>query len=215
MRRHDKSMTYRGAKTLWHAERQNERLAALDSQKMRPLNAYRKRLQEASGSRIPNFDPFDGGVSARLLILLETPGPSAVDIDRRFVSIDNPTGTAKNLRSALAAASIPRKDIILWNTIPWVRASQRSITVSQRRAGIEQIIDLLSILPNLKAAILAGSVASAAGRALEDAGVKIILAPHPSPTLINTSSTLRDRLHAAFEAAAKTLDQSKMPNDLF
>lgn len=202
-------MTYRGPDTLWHEQRRDERLAALDSPHMRALNAFRDRLQLTSGRDVPNFDPFDGGVHARLLILLETPGPSQVEFPRRFVSIDNPTGTAKNLRQALTETGISRENIVLWNAVPWVRATKKSITASERRDGIEKLSGLLPLLPDLKVAILAGSVASAAGELLENFGIKVILSSHPSPTLINTSPTLRHRLYAAFETSALILNQSK------
>jgi hypothetical protein len=206
-------MTYRGPDTLWHEHRRDERLALLDSPQMQPLNDYRDRLRQMSGRDIPNFDPFDGGVSARLLILLETPGPSAVTCDRRFVSIDNPTGTAKNLRNALADAGIPRHEIIAWNTVPWIRLTKKPVTVGERSDGIDGLADLLPMLSAVKVAVLAGAVAGAAKLVIERAGIEAILAPHPSPVRINTSPTLRDRLHAAFDAAGKVLDQSKSTNE--
>ncbi|KAA3507833.1 hypothetical protein [Agrobacterium rosae] len=103
-------MTYRGPDTLSHEHRREERLAALDSAHMQPLNAFREHLQLNSDRDMPNLDPYDGSISARLLILLETPGPSPVECGRRF---DNPTGTAKNLREALTGAAISRRDIVL------------------------------------------------------------------------------------------------------
>ncbi|MCW8060212.1 uracil-DNA glycosylase family protein [Agrobacterium tumefaciens] len=207
-------MTYRGPDTLWHEHRRDGRLAILDSPHMRPLNDYRNRLRKVSGRDIPNFDPFDGGVSARLLILLETPGPSAVTCDRRFVSIDNPTGTAKNLRDALAHAGIKRHEIIVWNTVPWVRLTKTPITIAERSDGIDGLADLLPMLSAVKAAVLAGAVAGEARQVIEQAGIETILAPHPSPVRINTSPTLRERLYAAFVAAGKTLDRSKSTSEI-
>lgn len=203
-------MTYRGSETLWHEDRRDARFAALDSPHMQPLNAFRGHLQRTLGRDVPNFDPFDGGVHARLLILLETPGPSPVEFRRRFVSIDNPTGTAKNLRLALAEAGLSRQSIVLWNAVPWVRATKNPITGSERRDGIEHLHGLLPLLPALRVAILAGSVAGTARERLETAGIEVILSPHPSPTLINTAPTLRDRLLSAFKAAAIPINQSKM-----
>src|SRR5438874_12179802 len=43
---------------------------------------------------IPDFDPWDGGVHAQVLFLLEAPGSKAVDSG--FVSRNNPDETAKN-----------------------------------------------------------------------------------------------------------------------
>jgi hypothetical protein len=65
---------------------------------------------------VPGFDPADGGADARLLLLLETPGPGGDG--PRLVSRDNPTGTARNLTRFLADAGIARVDTLLWNAVP-------------------------------------------------------------------------------------------------
>ena len=50
------------------------------------LECWREGLL-ADGRPVPHFDPADGGVDARLLLLLETPGPGPERT--RFVSRDN------------------------------------------------------------------------------------------------------------------------------
>ena len=59
----------------------------------------------------PKFDPLDGGDEAEILVLLETPAPGP-QADR-LVSIDNPTGTARNLKRAMEAAGLDRRRIVL------------------------------------------------------------------------------------------------------
>ncbi len=66
---------------------------------------------------IPDFDPCDGGIDSRLLILLEAPGRKAVSSG--FVSRNNPDPTAKNLCLELATVKIPRGVTAIWNIIPW------------------------------------------------------------------------------------------------
>jgi hypothetical protein len=48
---------------------------------MAPLVEYLGRVRDATGSddEMPSFDPLDGGINARALLLLEAPGPKAVD----------------------------------------------------------------------------------------------------------------------------------------
>ncbi|MCZ7448289.1 uracil-DNA glycosylase [Rhizobium rhizogenes] len=199
-------MTYRGPDTLWHEHLRDERLAVRDRKPIQALNDYREHLHRMCGRDIPNFDPFDGGVCARLLILLETPGPSIVGCERRFVSIDNPTGTAKNLRDALLTAGISRRDIIAWNAVPWIRSTRKLIGKAERDDGVKALTALLPILCGVKVAILAGAVAHAAKQVIEQAGIQTILAPHPSPVRINTSPTVRESFHSAFVAAGKVLE---------
>jgi hypothetical protein len=68
------------------------------------------------GLDVPNVDPNDGGVNAKVLILLETPGPKAVA--SRFVSRDNPDPSARNLGRVLDDARLARADVVLWNVVP-------------------------------------------------------------------------------------------------
>ncbi len=75
---------------------------------MAPLRAFAAAIRAMHGPT-PDFDPADGGTAARVLLLLETPGPA---IGRTgFVSLDNATGTSANLRRFLAAGgSAARQD---------------------------------------------------------------------------------------------------------
>lgn len=66
---------------------------------------------------IPDFDPWDGGVHAQVLFLLEAPGSKAVDSG--FVSRNNPDETAKNFFELNRDAGIPRELTVIWNVVPW------------------------------------------------------------------------------------------------
>ncbi len=94
-----------------------ERVDALDAPHMSGLNVYVERLHQRNGE-VPFFDLFDGGSTARLLLLLETPGRSAATV--RFTSRDNPTGTARTLRKLFIRSGICRSDTVIWNAVPWV-----------------------------------------------------------------------------------------------
>jgi hypothetical protein len=82
-----------------------ERIRLIKSRHMTALNNYVEGLRAVFGD-VPNFDPFDGGVEARLLVLLETPGPSTAGI--RFTSRDNPTRYGKESSIAVFAGSNQR-----------------------------------------------------------------------------------------------------------
>ena len=76
------------------AERSRWRLL-LNDPHIAPLTAYAVGLWHP-GVEVPDFDPFDGGVDARALFLLEKPGPltaaSRPDVRRTgsgFISRDN------------------------------------------------------------------------------------------------------------------------------
>jgi hypothetical protein len=68
------------------------RLQMLDQEHVAPLTKLIRGLC-ARGLRVPNVDPLDGGINARALFLLESPGPKAVRSG--FISHDNPDPSAR------------------------------------------------------------------------------------------------------------------------
>lgn len=158
---------------------------------------------------MPDPDPLDGGVQARLLLLLETPGPAIRGTG--IVSRDNPTGTASNLFGFLHAADIPRAETLIWNAVPWVihaeGARNRAPRRSEVRAAVPYIAPLLSCLPALRVVVLAGRVAGdlePAFAALRP-GLPVLRVPHPSPTFVCTAPSVRERIAAGLSQASTIL----------
>lgn len=184
------------------------REAALDHPRMAPLNAVIEALRGRHGE-VPWADPLDGGADARLLLLLETPGPARAG--PRFVSRDNPTGTAANLRRFLATADWPREATLIWNAVPWVihapGARNRTPRAGEIAAGVAELPDLLARLPHLTAVVLAGRVAARAAPVIarHAAHLPVWTMPHPSPTIVCTSPAIAVRIGTALTAARRTL----------
>ena len=181
------------------------RLALLAGTEFEQLEAYRHEIT-ARHVATPHVDPLDGGVAARILLLLETPGPTGST--PRFVSRDNPTGTARNLTRFLAAAGIERRHTLLWNAVPWIihaeGARNRAPRPAEIAAGLALLPGLLDLLPNLRAIVLAGRVAQRADAMLRETRPTLIHIPmpHPSPIYVNTSPAIRLRIAAALAEAA-------------
>lgn len=177
------------------------------------LEAWRRSLVD-SGRRMPLFDPADGGASARLLILLETPGPG--DAGDRQVSRDNQTGTARNLTRFLDEAAIARRDTILWNTVPWIvhepGARNRPLRRGEIREGLATLPDFLALLPRLCVAVLAGRVAGEAAPVLADCcpRVAVLTMPHPSPTIVCTSPEIARTIRNTLMQAAGLLNDARL-----
>ncbi len=175
------------------------------------LEKWRRSLVD-SGRRMPLFDPADGGALARLLILLETPGPG--DAGNRTVSRDNPTGTARNLTRFLDEAAIARRDTILWNTVPWIvhepGARNRPLRRGEIRDGLAALPGFLALLPRLALVVLAGRVAREAAPvvAAHDPALPILLMPHPSPTIVCTSPAIPDAIRRTLTRAADLLRET-------
>jgi uracil-DNA glycosylase len=176
---------------------------------LRPLRALARRIASERGAPVPDPDPIDGGVAARLLLLLETPGPA---IDRTgFVSRDNGTGTAANLFRFLGEAGIARADTLIWNAIPWVIHAEGALNRAPRRAETRAaepyLAPLLDLLPALRVVVLAGRVAGESRPALARLrpALPVLAIPHPSPTYVCTSPEVAARIRAGLAEAAAIL----------
>ncbi len=189
------------------------RRAMLVAPHVASLRALAQRIATECDAPVPDPDPLDGGVSARLLLLLETPGPS---IGRTgFVSRDNATGTAANLFHFLAEAGIARGDTLIWNAIPWVihapGARNRAPRRTEAAAAAPYFAPLLALLPRLAVVVPAGRFAAQAAAPLAELrpDLPVIPVPHPSPTYVCTSPSVRERIRAGLGEAAALLGRAR------
>lgn len=186
------------------------RRARLRQPHMAPLAAYAAGLRATHGE-VPDPDPADGGVKARMLLLLETPGPR---IGRTgMVSADNASGTGRNLRRWTEEAGLDRKDRVIWNAVPWVvhaGGPNRALRAPEIREGLALLPGFVALLPRLEVAVLAGRIAGMARPVLEAArpGLMLLTMPHPSPTIVCTSPEIPTRIRAALAATAAILSPS-------
>ncbi|BAU91583.1 uracil-DNA glycosylase [Methylorubrum populi] len=188
------------------------RRAMADAAHVRPLRAFARRIAAERNADVPDPDPLDGGVDARLLLLLETPGPS---IGRTgFVSRDNATGTAANLFRFLNEAGIARRDTLIWNAVPWVIHAPGALNRAPRRseavAAAPYFAPLLALLPRLAVVVPAGRFAQAAASPLAELrpDLPLVPIPHPSPTYVCTSPSVRERILAGLTRAATHLGRA-------
>jgi hypothetical protein len=164
-----------------------------------PLTVFVETLRAQVGAHvsIPNFDPWDGGIDAEILYLLEAPGPKAVLTG--FVSRNNPDESVKNFFELNAEAKIPRKRTVTWNIVPWYIGDGKHIRSANRddlQTGIRELPRLFSLLPRLCAVVLVGRKAEQARSAVRHLipKVGIFECPHPSPQCVNTDPANRQRI---------------------
>ena len=148
---------------------------------MLPLVALVEGLRSDGKGYVPNFDPLDGGAEARILFLLEKPGPKT---DPRkggsgFVSRDNNDTTAEAIFRFMAIAGLRREDTVIWNTVPWWDQTI-SIKSAAWKEGLEHLHDLTRILPNLRSVVLVGAKAGRAGSFFKEQGYRVWYSAHPS-----------------------------------
>lgn len=147
------------------AERQR-RVSLRFAPHMEPLAAHLADIAMARGRTddLPAFDPCDGGTNARILFLLEAPGPKAVAFG--FVSRNNPDPTAKNICELLRDAGIARANTALWNICPWYvgdgQGHIRPVTSADIREAQPFVPGLLACFPRLEHIVLVGLRAQSA-----------------------------------------------------
>jgi uracil-DNA glycosylase len=129
------------------------------------LTDYLERLRATreNPAHVPGLDPSDGGENARILMLLEAPGPKAIATG--YVSRRNPDPTARNLTALLAESGIVDEDLLLWNVVPWHVGDGRRIrpvNTADIREARPWIEELATLLPRLDTVVLVGRQAQRA-----------------------------------------------------
>ena len=190
-------------KSLADADERRRRMSLLHEDHVAPLTAFVERLraERGVGREIPYFDPLDGGVDARALLLLEAPGPKAVQSG--FVSRNNPDETAKNFLLACRDAGLDRRQTVVWNIVPWYIGDGKKI----RRAGVRDLHEglpfllarLIPMLHRLQAVVLIGGKADRAYAWIRPPypNLRIFHCPHPSPVFVNRHPGNRTRVVGA------------------
>jgi hypothetical protein len=200
-------------KLLGNDAARQERLSQLHESHVAPLTAFVEALREEKGPafQIPYFDPWDGGVQARVLNLLEAPGPKAVRSG--FISRNNPDETAKNSFELHRDAGVPRRWAVSWNIVPWYIGTGTKI----RPAKSEDIADatrclerLLGLLTNLRAIVLVGRKAQRAEGRIQRLrpDIKMFRSPHPSPLFVNNAPGNRGKILSVLRDVRIFLEQS-------
>ncbi|SDA16770.1 Uracil-DNA glycosylase [Methylobacterium sp. UNC378MF] len=185
------------------------RRAMIGAEHIAPIRALGERISAERGAPVPVPDPLDGGVGARMLLLLETPGPAVLRTG--FVTRDSANGTAANLFRFLAETGIARADTLIWNAVPWLIHQAGALNRAPRRTEIAAagpyLAPLLDLLPRLAVAVLAGRFAGEAAPALATLrpGLPVIRIPHPSPTYVCTAPEVPARIRRGLAEAAAIL----------
>lgn len=162
------------------------RRAMLDIPQMCPLLAFVADLRRRPGVEVPDFDPLDGGVDAKLLFLFEKPGPMTEGggagrrIGSGFISRNNDDATAEATWHFMEQAGIPRRRTLTWNVIPWWNGTI-DIDPKELADGLQATTQLIGLLPSLRSVILVGRKAERAAPFLTAAGLRVAASPHPSP----------------------------------
>ncbi len=190
-----------------------ERRAMLGLPHIEPLARFATDLRSRLGVEVPDFDPMDGGIRARLLFLKEKPGPmtSASRLGRvgsGFISRDNDDPTAESTFRFMEVAGIRRQDTVLWNVVPGWNGT-RKITKQELVDGAAEVRNLMALLPDIEVVVLVGKKAAKAEPLLAGMGVAIFHSLHNSPLVRASRPADWARIPEVWAAAARALRQNE------
>ncbi len=192
--------------TIMTAQEWDAKRAALTEPHMEPLATYVQQIRQdrPSENRIPDFDPDDGGVNAKVLFVLEAPGPKAIATG--FVSRDNPDLTARNLKTYMTEAGISRRQSLIWNIVPWYIGAGNTIRAASAadvRAGSVFLEQLLGLLPRLQVIVLLGRKAQAAfDKGKLTTRLPVYPSAHPSPQWVHRHPDNGEKIREVFREVA-------------
>ena len=174
-----------------------------------PINDLARQMAAATGRPVPFADPDGGGVTARVLLLLETPSRAGA-YGSGMTSIDNDDTAAANLWRALAETDLDRRIVLLWNAVQWYVGGAdkiRSPTPAEVAAGRAWLLRLVGLTTRLQVVVCLGQAAANATAPLavemQARGLAIVFAPHPSQRVYNRpGGRARERVHQALRTAA-------------
>ena len=187
-----------------------ERMRLLREPHIAPLTQYVEtlRLEAGPGAGIPYFDPWDGGIEAEALFLLEAPGAKAVASG--FISRNNNDETAKNMFELCREAGLDRKASVLWNAVPWyigTGSKIRAATPADLEAGLKPLPRLLALLPKVKTVVLVGRKAERARPQINGNKYRVFASPHPSPLFVNNAPGNREKILSIFHQVRESIVQ--------
>lgn len=177
-----------------------------------PINHYARELEKGHPAGVPFVDPDSGGITARVLLVLEAPARAAAH-GSGMLSADNDDSTAANVWAAYAATGLERPDAVHWNAVPWYLGTATKLAPPTEADVIEgrgALHHLTEMLPDLRVVVALGAKArdsiAPLRQALERSGIEVLFADHPSQRRYNlTRDAAKASVHASFADAARII----------
>ncbi|WP_241665767.1 GreA/GreB family elongation factor [Prescottella subtropica] len=159
---------------------------------VRLINEYVDELRSRRHVSIPYVAPTYGGIDARLLTLMQDPGPKTdlANADGSgMICLENVDLSAARQKFFLDEAGIRISEIVSWNAYPWPKPHPQ--TGRSDREAAEALRGFLMLIPGLEVVILNGAVAKRVWRVLEEidpacvAGISSYPTFHTSERAVN------------------------------
>ncbi|SDC57195.1 uracil-DNA glycosylase [Rhodococcus tukisamuensis] len=189
------------------------KMARIRDPHVRPLNELADRIADSVGlprGHIPYVDPDQGGIHARVLVLLDNPSTKAeTGTGSGMLSLDNNDRTARNCREAYARHGISWSEVVHWNVVPFPVAGIKNggSTTAERTRAVRWTREFVDRCPDLDTVLLLGAAARDGwARAGIDRGLYVLPGeiPHCSDRGLNSPGG-RERFNAAIAQIARSL----------
>lgn len=137
-----------------------QRRKMLGLPRIAPLREWAAGISAATGRRLPEFDPADGGVDSRVLIVHDSLPfrTSAVGEAPRLISVDNDSDVAEMLWRTRRDAGLQQGSALHWTVVPWFLEDPQEASRADVRDGSAYLLELLYLLPRLETVILCGDI---------------------------------------------------------
>ncbi len=185
----------------------------VDARHVRGLNdlvrAWRRRWPDRP---MLWFDPDDGGIEARVLILMEAPGPRNIPASTHgFCTEDNADPTARSLAQERARAGLRRADYVRWNIVPWLPVGTdgkwRSPSPLDLQEAMDPLTQVRDLLTKLQLVITVGRPAlhgwTRQQTLFHQDVVPLLAVPHPSQRNTKGRAESLERWQYALAVAAR------------
>ena len=108
------------------------------------------------------------GVAGQALGVFSDPGPKAVGVKGSvFICVENADATAERMMLFAEHAALDIREVTPWNAYPWYINAKP--TTEQLKAGLNPLLHVAGLMPELKVVIFFGGSAHHAARLLERA----------------------------------------------
>lgn len=141
------------------------KLARIREPHVKPLNDLTDRIAHAVGlprGHVPYVDPDQGGIEARVLVLLDNSSTKAeAGTGSGLLSLDNDDRTARNCREAYARHQVPWSQVLHWNVVPFPVAGVKNggSTAAERARAVRWTREVVELCPKLEQVLLLGAAA--------------------------------------------------------
>ena len=196
-------------RTLKSEDVRKERRSMLFNEHVVGLTKYVEVLgAKYPGWEFPYFDPLDGGRAADMLFPQEKPGPmtSPTRGGSGFISRDNDDRTAEAAFNFMRQADIPRNRTVRWNVIPGWNGTTKT-TAAELQVGIAELNNLLTLLPNVRVAVLVGNKAHNAQSFMRSRGGHVFMSAHPGPQVYGPNREMWDAIPRVWKEAYEKAEE--------